>query len=173
MPGCGAARQGGDLSGSPGGVCTGAVPGQRRAARYDKPERETGVIRSKVRDKRFTTIHRGGPLMDADHHLLAAWTADCAAHVRRYVEKTRPHGSRAHPQIQRPGSGKILWACHSRVLEQGRSFMIRKLKLLHYYSNDIYKTICRKLGLDESDSKSKIIMFYIPMSLFFAYPLSI
>ena len=33
------------------------------------------------RDPRFVTIRRGGLLDEASHRLLAAWAADCAAHV--------------------------------------------------------------------------------------------
>jgi hypothetical protein len=34
-----------------------------------------------MRDRRFVAVHRGGPLDIARHRLLAAWAADCAAHV--------------------------------------------------------------------------------------------
>jgi hypothetical protein len=34
-----------------------------------------------MRDKRFVAAHRGGPLTLAQHQLLAAWAADCAAHL--------------------------------------------------------------------------------------------
>lgn len=31
-----------------------------------------------MRDRRFVTVHRGGPLDASRHRLLAAWAADCA-----------------------------------------------------------------------------------------------
>jgi hypothetical protein len=34
-----------------------------------------------MRDRRFVTVHRGGPLDVAKHRLLAAWAADCAERV--------------------------------------------------------------------------------------------
>lgn len=34
-----------------------------------------------MRDKRFVAAHRGGPLVLAEHQLLAAWAADCAEHL--------------------------------------------------------------------------------------------
>lgn len=34
-----------------------------------------------MRDNRFVAAHRGGPLVLADHRLLAAWAADCAEHL--------------------------------------------------------------------------------------------
>ncbi|MBT3239298.1 MAG: hypothetical protein HON98_02195 [Chloroflexi bacterium] len=49
------------------------------------------------RDSRFVTLRRGGTLKDSDHHLLAAWAADCADHVLHYFFKQRPMDNR--PQI--------------------------------------------------------------------------
>jgi len=40
-------------------------------------------------------VHRGGPLDLARHHALAAWAADCAAHVLSLF-------TRAHPDDDRP-----------------------------------------------------------------------
>ena len=34
-----------------------------------------------MRDKRFTAVHRGGPLSLEDHRLLVSWAADCAERV--------------------------------------------------------------------------------------------
>lgn len=34
-----------------------------------------------MRDRRFVAKHRGGPLEQSDHRLLARWAADCAEHV--------------------------------------------------------------------------------------------
>ena len=48
------------------------------------------MILPKVRDPRMITIRRGGTLTDADHHLLALWATDCAAHVLHHFEAVRP-----------------------------------------------------------------------------------
>jgi len=47
------------------------------------------------RDPRFVAIHRGGLLDEATHRLLAAWAAECAAHVLplfvgKYPDDDRP-----------------------------------------------------------------------------------
>jgi hypothetical protein len=34
-----------------------------------------------MRDKRFVAAHRGGPLVLAEHRLLATWAVDCAEHL--------------------------------------------------------------------------------------------
>jgi uncharacterized protein GlcG (DUF336 family) len=34
-----------------------------------------------MRDRRFVAVHRGGPLDQVTHRLLAAWAANCAEHV--------------------------------------------------------------------------------------------
>ena len=46
------------------------------------------------RDPRFITVRRGGTLLDADHHLLALWAADCAEHVLHHFERARPDDHR-------------------------------------------------------------------------------
>ena len=46
------------------------------------------------RDPRFITVRRGGMLLDADHHLLALWAADCADHVLHHFERVRPDDHR-------------------------------------------------------------------------------
>ncbi|KAA3658556.1 MAG: hypothetical protein DWQ04_24735 [Chloroflexi bacterium] len=48
-----------------------------------------------MRDKRFITEHRGGPLSFQKHRMLAAWAADCAEHVL-------PLFSNQHPNDNRP-----------------------------------------------------------------------
>jgi len=57
------------------------------------------VILPKVRDRRFITVRRGGTLTDADHHLLAAWAADCAEHVLPLFERVRPDDDRPRRAI--------------------------------------------------------------------------
>ena len=48
------------------------------------------MIFGKKRDPRLVTVLRGGTLRDADHHLLAAWAADCAEHVLHHFERALP-----------------------------------------------------------------------------------
>ncbi len=48
-----------------------------------------------MRDQRFVAAHRGGPLDLYRHRLLAAWTADCAAHVLPLF--TQHHSQDARP----------------------------------------------------------------------------
>jgi len=52
------------------------------------------VILPTERDPRFITVRRGGMLLDADHHLLALWAADCADHVLHHFERVRPDDHR-------------------------------------------------------------------------------
>lgn len=52
------------------------------------------MILPKKRDPRFITLRRGGSLSDTDHHLLAVWAADCAAHVLHLFEEARPNDDR-------------------------------------------------------------------------------
>jgi len=58
------------------------------------------VILSKVRDPRLMTVRRGGTLIDADHHLLALWAADCAQHVLDLFERERPDDDRPRRAIE-------------------------------------------------------------------------
>lgn len=58
------------------------------------------MILSKERDLRLVTIRRGGTLTDADHHLLALWAADCAAHVLHHFEAVRPGDERPRNAIE-------------------------------------------------------------------------
>jgi hypothetical protein len=52
------------------------------------------------RDPRFITIRRGGTLTDDNHRLLAAWAADCAAHVLHYFEEEQPLDTRPRHAIE-------------------------------------------------------------------------
>lgn len=47
-----------------------------------------------MRDRRFVAVHRGGPLVRADHVLLARWAADCAESVLHLFAK---HSSDPRP----------------------------------------------------------------------------
>jgi hypothetical protein len=58
------------------------------------------MILPKVRDPRFITVRRGGTLSDADHHRLALWAAECAEHVLRLFEETRPADGRPRRAIE-------------------------------------------------------------------------
>jgi hypothetical protein len=57
------------------------------------------VILSAERDPRLITVRRGGSLLDADHHLLALWAADCAEHVLQHFEQVRPDDRRPRQGI--------------------------------------------------------------------------
>jgi hypothetical protein len=48
-----------------------------------------------MRDERFKTVHRGGPLDLHRYRLLATWAADCVEHVL-------PLWSKQYPQDDRP-----------------------------------------------------------------------
>jgi hypothetical protein len=58
------------------------------------------MILSKDRDPRLITIRRGGTLLDADHHLLALWAADCAEHVLHFFEQEQPGDDRPRRAIE-------------------------------------------------------------------------
>ena len=58
------------------------------------------MILPTVRDPRFITVRRGGSLRDDDHHLLALWAADCAAHVLHHFEDVRPGDDRPRRAIE-------------------------------------------------------------------------
>jgi len=58
------------------------------------------VILSDVRDPRLVTVRRGGTLVDADHHLLALWAADCAEHVLHHFDAVRPDDGRPRRGIE-------------------------------------------------------------------------
>ncbi len=46
------------------------------------------------------TVRRGGTLTDADHHLLALWSADCAEHVLALFESGKPEDPRPREAIE-------------------------------------------------------------------------
>lgn len=58
------------------------------------------MILPKIRDPRLITIRRGGTLTDADHQLLALWSATCAEHVLPLFEKVRPDDPRPCDAIE-------------------------------------------------------------------------
>jgi hypothetical protein len=58
------------------------------------------MILSKIRDKRFITIRRGGELTDDHHHLLALWASDCAEHVLPRFESVRPNDDRPRQAVE-------------------------------------------------------------------------
>jgi Imm-5 like putative immunity protein len=53
-----------------------------------------------TRDPRFVTIRRGGTLDDETHHLLAMWSADCAARVLHVFEHEHPDDERPRAAIE-------------------------------------------------------------------------
>jgi len=58
------------------------------------------VILSKVRDRRFITIRRGGTLEGSDHQLLAEWAVRCAEHVLPLFEAVRPRDPRPRRALE-------------------------------------------------------------------------
>ncbi|MFI9030994.1 putative immunity protein [Streptomyces sp. NPDC053560] len=66
------------------------------------------VTLSKVRAPGFVTIRRGGPLTDADHHLLALWVASCAEHVLGLFESAQPDDPRPRQAI-RSRAAPLAW----------------------------------------------------------------
>jgi immunity protein 5 of polymorphic toxin system len=58
------------------------------------------MILPKKRDPRFVTVRRGGTLLDANHHLLAIWAADCAQHVLHFFEKANPSDDRPRRAVE-------------------------------------------------------------------------
>lgn len=58
------------------------------------------MILPKKRDPRFVTVRRGGTLLDAHHHLLALWAADCAEHVLPFFEAVQPTDDRPRRAIE-------------------------------------------------------------------------
>jgi hypothetical protein len=75
------------------------------------------VILPKVRDPRFITVRRGGTLLDDDHRRLAAWAADCAAHVLPLFEAARPGDPRPRRAIE---LGRA-WARGETTMTESRS----------------------------------------------------
>jgi hypothetical protein len=58
------------------------------------------MILPEKRDPRFITVRCGGTLLDADHHLLAVWAADCAQHVLHFFENMQPGDDRPRLAIE-------------------------------------------------------------------------
>jgi hypothetical protein len=58
------------------------------------------MILPKKRDPRLVTVRRGGTLLDAHHHLLAVWAADCAQHVLPFFEQAHPGEDRPRRAIE-------------------------------------------------------------------------
>jgi hypothetical protein len=58
------------------------------------------MILPKKRDPSFITIRRGGTLLDAHHHLLAIWAADCAQHVLHFFEEVNPSDVRPRRAVE-------------------------------------------------------------------------
>src|SRR5690606_25930659 len=78
------------------------IRGKLNALKLKPPEGErTGsrMILPKKRDQRFVTVRRGGTLLDAHHHQLAIWAADCAQHVLHFFEQVQPDDDRPHRAI--------------------------------------------------------------------------
>ena len=70
------------------------------------------MILPKVRDPRFITVRRGGTLQDDDHHRLALWACDCAAHVLHHFERERPDDDRPRHAIEMGRAwvrGEVSW----------------------------------------------------------------
>lgn len=53
-----------------------------------------------MRDHRFIAVHRGGPLAEDIHQLLATWAATCADHVLPYFEAVAPGDDRPRKAIE-------------------------------------------------------------------------
>ena len=57
------------------------------------------MILPKIRDRRFTTIRRGGLLTPETHFILAIWAANCATRVLPLFEISHPNDSRPRAAI--------------------------------------------------------------------------
>jgi hypothetical protein len=75
------------------------------------------MILPKKRDPRFITIRRGGTLLDAHHHLLALWAADCAQHVLHFFEQAQPGDDRPLRAIEQARA----WARGEVSMTQART----------------------------------------------------
>lgn len=75
------------------------------------------MILPKKRDPRFITVRRGGTLQDADHHLLAIWSADCAQHVLHLFEEIQPNDDRPRRAIESARA----WARGDITMSQSRA----------------------------------------------------
>lgn len=68
------------------------------------------------RDPRFVTVRRGGTLDDETHHLLAVWSADCAARVLHLFEDQHPGDERPRVAIEQARA----WARGEITMTQAR-----------------------------------------------------
>ncbi len=75
------------------------------------------MILPEKRDPRFITVRRGGTLLDSDHHLLAAWAADCAQHVLHLFEEMHPNDDRPRRAIELARA----WARGEITMSQARA----------------------------------------------------
>lgn len=75
------------------------------------------MILPKERDPRFVTVRRGGTLLDAHHHLLALWAADCAEHILHCFEQVQPHDNRPRQAIEQARA----WARGEVSMTQART----------------------------------------------------
>ncbi len=82
------------------------------------------LVRSRLivlaRDPRLIAVHRGGSLAVADHLLLAAWAADCAARVVPIFQGERPGDSRPADAVATARE----WATGHCSIAQARSAAI-------------------------------------------------
>ena len=76
-----------------------------------------GVTYSGSRDPRFVTIRRGGTLDDETHHLLAVWSADCAARVLHLFECEHPGDGRPRMAVNQA----YAWARGEITMTQARA----------------------------------------------------
>jgi hypothetical protein len=53
-----------------------------------------------MRDGRYIAVHRGGPLSQERHRLLASWAADCAEHVLHLFTQQCPGDDRPRQAIE-------------------------------------------------------------------------
>jgi len=75
-----------------------------------------GVTYSGSRDARFVTIRRGGTLDDETHHLLALWSAHCAARVLDLFEREHLGDGRARMAVDQA----YAWARGEITMTQAR-----------------------------------------------------
>jgi hypothetical protein len=75
------------------------------------------MILPRQRDPRFITLRRGGTLLDAHHHLLAIWAADCAEHVLHFFEQVQPSDTRPRQAIEQARA----WARGEVSMTQART----------------------------------------------------
>ncbi len=75
------------------------------------------MILPKDRDPRLITVRRGGTLTDADHRLLALWSAECAEHVLHLFESVQPSDARPRQAIEQIRA----WARGESQMSQSRA----------------------------------------------------